>query len=267
MCELFAMSAKFPTTVRLSLDELARHGGGTGPHRDGWGLALWQDGDALVLREPEAANESRWVKFIQELEPRTTIALAHVRKATQGARVLANTQPFTRELGGRMHIFAHNGMLSGIEARAEFSSHRFRRVGDTDSEQAFGALLDRLAPLYESAFPALDARLEVIRAFAARLRELGPANFVYSDGDAIFAHGHRRTAADGVIRPPGLHFLCRSCEASHDVPALVGVSLDPVERQEVALAASVPLSAEDWEPLGEGEIVVMREGRVVERSS
>jgi hypothetical protein len=31
MCELFAMSAQFPTTVRVSFDELARHGGEPAP--------------------------------------------------------------------------------------------------------------------------------------------------------------------------------------------------------------------------------------------
>ncbi len=84
MCELFAMSARFPTTIRLSFDELARHGGGRGPHRDGWGVGLWQDGDALVIREPDAAHGSRWVQFLQEQEPRTSIAFAHRRRRPVG---------------------------------------------------------------------------------------------------------------------------------------------------------------------------------------
>jgi predicted glutamine amidotransferase len=265
MCELFAMSARFPTTIRLSLDELARHGGGTGPHRDGWGIAFWQEGDAFVIREPDAAHESRWLGFLQERQPETTIAFAHVRKATQGARSLRNTQPFVRELGGRAHLFAHNGMLPGIEDLAAFRTRRFRRIGDTDSEQAFCALLERLAPLWEEGPPALEQRVEEIRAFAAELRALGPANFIYSDGDAIVAHGHRRRDVNGVIRPPGLHFLCRRCSAESEAPALAGVSIEPVALQEVALVASVPLSAEAWQPLDEGEIVVLREGRVEHR--
>src|SRR5215467_1381388 len=136
MCELLAMSARFPTTVRLSFEELSRHGGGTGPHGDGWGLGLWQDGDALVVREPDAASRSPWVRFLQEREPRTSIAIAHVRRATQGARLLRNTQPFVRELWGRAHLFAHNGMLPGIEDNRRFPAIRFRRIGDTDSERA-----------------------------------------------------------------------------------------------------------------------------------
>lgn len=56
---------------------------------------------------------------------------------TQGARLLRNSQPFARELGGRIHLFAHNGMLPGIEDDELFATRRFHRVGDTDSEQAF----------------------------------------------------------------------------------------------------------------------------------
>jgi hypothetical protein len=39
MCELFAMSTRYPSTVQLSLEEFSRHGGLFGPHKDGWGIA------------------------------------------------------------------------------------------------------------------------------------------------------------------------------------------------------------------------------------
>lgn len=265
MCELLAMSARFPTTVRLSFEELARRGGGTGPHRDGWGLALWQDGDAIIVREPDAASESRCARFVHEWQPRSAIAIAHVRKATRGARLLRNTQPFGRELGGRMHLFAHNGMLANIDEDERFDARRFRRIGDTDSEQAFCALLGRLAPLWTSGLPPLAERLRVVRELAADLRSLGPANFLYTDGDAIFGHGHRRTQETGEVRPPGLHVLCRSCSPEAESLDLAGLSIAPEDRQEVALLASTPLSKERWEPLAEGEIVVLRAGRIVER--
>jgi glutamine amidotransferase len=265
MCELLAMSARFPTTIHLSLDELARHGGGTGPHRDGWGIGFVQDGDALVVREPDAASRSTWVPFLKQNDLRSGIVLAHIRRATQGRRALRNTQPFARELGGRTHLFVHNGMLPGIEGDRRFGSHRFHHIGDTDSEQAFCALLERLARRWEDGVPSIEERLAEIVPFAAELRTLGPANFLYTDGDAVFAHAHQRRHDDGVIRAPGLHVLCRSCTAGADGVPLAGLDIAHDERQEVALLASVPLSAERWEPLAEGEIVVLREGRVILR--
>ncbi len=264
MCELFAMSARFPTTVRLSLDELARHGGGSG-HRDGWGIAFAQQGDALVVREPGAASESACLAFLQHQELRSETVLAHIRRATQGKKLLRNTQPFSRELGGVVHVFAHNGMLPGIETNGRFPTRRFLRVGDTDSEHAFCALLERIASMWSEGLPSLEARLAAVAAFADELRELGPANFIYSDGDAVFAHGHRRKSESGEIRPPGLYVLCRSCAAGSEGMPLSGVAIGLEANQQVALLASVPLSRERWDPLSEGEIVVLREGRVVRR--
>ena len=50
----------------------------------------------------------------------------------------------------------------------------------------------------------------LLAAFAAELRVLGRANYLYADGDALFAHGHRRIQpARGRIEPPGLWTLQR----------------------------------------------------------
>jgi glutamine amidotransferase len=243
------MSARLPTSIHTSLGELARHGGGTGPHRDGWGVAYMHEGDAFVAREPHAAHASELLSFLQHRDPRSGLVIAHVRRATQGERTLRNTQPFERELGGRVHLFAHNGMLPGIERDRRFRARWSRPVGDTDSEHAFCALIDRMRPLWDAGVPSLQDRLEELTAFAAELRTLGPANFLYSDGDAIFAHAHRRRTDHGSIEPPGLHVLCRRCVEATD--------------QEVALVASVPLTSESWRPLAEGELVVLQAGRMI----
>lgn len=257
MCELLAMSARFPTTIHLSMTELARHGGGTGPHRDGWGVGFVHQNDAIVVREPAAASTSDWLAFVQQADPQSEIVIAHVRRATLGSRLVRNTQPFARELAGRMHLFAHNGMMHDIATLPRFATRRFRAIGDTDSEHAFCGLLERLAPLWDADEPSLDARLAVIAEFAAELRQLGPANFIYTDGDALFVHGHRRMNESGRIEPPGVHLLCRRCSAPSD----------NVERgdQQVTLVASVPLSDEAWQPLAEGELVVLRRGEIARR--
>lgn len=65
MCELFAMSSSRPAGVGLSLPRLAEHGGITGPHRDGWGVAYFEHGDVRLIKEAEAAAESQWVRFLE----------------------------------------------------------------------------------------------------------------------------------------------------------------------------------------------------------
>jgi glutamine amidotransferase len=264
MCELFAMSARQPADVRFSLEEFSRHGGLAGPHKDGWGIAWYEGEDVRLVKEPCAASDSACLAFIQDHPFRSTLVVSHIRKATQGALALANTQPFARELGGRMHVFAHNGDLDGARLRRAHALGAYRPVGDTDSEYAFCAMLARLAPLWrEGATPTLEARLAIVADFAAGLRALGPANFLYADGDALFVHGHKRTHPGG-IRPPGLHVLCRTCAGESGAFVAEGLSIASAGAQEVALAASVPLTAgEPWRALGDGEIVTLRGGRIV----
>jgi len=270
MCELLALSARYPATLSFSLHEFSLHGGVTGHHVDGWGVAFYQEGDVRLMREPIPASTSPCVKMLEESGFTARLIISHIRKATQGERLLRNTQPFVRELGGKKHTFAHNGMLTGIEQVQDLEIGRYRSVGETDSEHAFCALLKRLTPLWDAPEPpSLQDRLDVVTEFAARLRPLGPANFIYSDGEFIFAHGHKRPQADKTIRAPGLHMLYRACPAGTTPKTGGGVHIEPCStEQQVALVASVPLTDhEDWIPLKEGQIVVLVDGRDGARSN
>lgn len=265
MCELFCLSSRLPTRATFSLRQFADHGGPRGRNVDGWGLAFHEGRDVRLYKEPEPAGDSPWLAFIQERGLPTRLLISHIRHATRGGISLANTQPFVRELGGRAHLFAHNGRLDGIDDRFAAVAARFSPLGDTDSEMAFCLLLQRLSPLWAGgAEPSLAARLAVVTDVAAELRALGPANFLYSDGEFVFGHGHRRTQADGTIGPPGLWCLQRACAIDAEAPVLSGISIDPgTGPQEITLLASVPVTGEPWRPLTEGEIVVIAGGQLV----
>ncbi len=239
MCELFAMSSRSPTDVRSSLEAFARHGGLEGPHKDGWGIGYYAGEDVRLVKDPEAAHDSECLRFLRQHPFTSGVVISHIRKATQGRLAMKNCQPFAREWGGRMHLFAHNGDLAIERLRRSMPLERFHPVGDTDSEYAFCALLDRF-PVHAG----LDQRLGTVAAFAASLRALGPANFLYADGDVLFIHGDRRVSG------PGLHLIERRCAPG----------------QQVVLAASVPLTQEaGWQPLAEGSLVVARDGEIVAR--
>ncbi len=262
MCELLGFSSNHPTRLTLSLEVLSRHGDAKGRNRDGWGAAIYEGRDVSLLREARPAGRSALVKLIETQGPQTVLAISHIRHATQGAVALANTQPFVRELFGRRHTFAHNGNLIGIGELPMFAPGRFHPVGETDSEIAFCALLQRLAKIWSPGNvrpPDLERRLRCISDFAAELRELGPANFLYSDGDTLFAHSHRRRHADGKIRAPGLCMLQRSCGPDDPRLAVSGIDLRGPSR-DVVLVASVPLTDEQWRPLKEGEVVAIARG-------
>jgi glutamine amidotransferase len=265
MCELLALSSSQPVRVTFSLHILAARGGPTGRSHDGWGVAFYQGHDVALFREPAAAADSALVRYLESQAPHTDLAISHIRHATRGAVSLANTQPFVRELGGRTHVFAHNGNLPGITRSEALALGAHRPVGQTDSEHAFCALLARLSALWvASSPPPLDARLSVLVQFAAELRALGPANFLYDDGDALFAHGHRRLQLTSRrADPPGLWMRQRHCQPADIAPDRpVGVSITQGE-QVVLWIASVPLTDDDWLPMSEGELIAVRAGELI----
>lgn len=257
MCELFALSARTPTTVTLSLDVFAKRGGDSGPHADGWGIAYFEDEDAVVIRDASPAAQSPWVDFVKRSGLRSHTVISHIRKATSGGVRLANTQPFRREWGGAVHVFAHNGDLAGLQENA---TGFFRPVGDTDSERAFCQLMDRMHPLWRGdGAPPIEDRTHAFTAFCADMRGRGIANFLYADGHHLFVHGHKRTQADGHVQPPGLYMLCRTCRNDEGALETDGITIG-AGGQSVALFASVPLTDEAWQPLDEGEVVVVEQG-------
>ena len=267
MCELLGMSAHHPASITLSLNEFARHGGETGPHVDGWGLAWYEGVDANLVRESSAAASSRLMSTLRGYRIASPFFIAHIRRASFGPVELRNTHPFRRELCGRVHTFAHNGDLPGLEASfALRPDSAFRPVGDTDSEYAFCLLMQRLAMLWRGRpeIPPLAARTQVLEEFASRIGRLGPANFLYSDGDALFVHGHVRTQPDGSLRAPGLYSISVSCDYGFGRSELASVELESDRVQKVTMVATTPLNDGNWQPLPAGELLVLHGGEVVD---
>jgi predicted glutamine amidotransferase len=267
MCELLGLSSNAPATVNFSLPKLAEHGAVPGTYADGWGVGYYEGLDVRLFKEAVAAAGSDWVRFIAQHDLRSLLVIAHTRRATRGARSYPNAQPFIRELAGRTHLFAHNGDLPGIFESSAFQPERFNPIGETDSERAFCVLLDRMALIWKDrkATPTLRDRFLIVSSFAGELRNLGPANILYSDGDLLFAHGHRRKHADtGRVEAPGLVLHQKHCQSGLRGSEASGLSIQG-DGQLVTLLASVPLTGERWEPLAEGELVAVTRGRVAAR--
>lgn len=266
MCELLGLSSNAPATVNFSLPKLAEHGAVPGTYADGWGVGYYEGLDVRLFKESTAAAGSDWLPFIAQHDLQSLLVIAHTRRATRGTRSYPNAQPFLREMAGRVHLFAHNGDLPRIFDSKEFQSERFNPIGETDSELAFCVLLDRMALIWkDKIMPSVRERFLIVSSFASEIRALGPANFLYSDGDLLIAHGHRRKHADtGRVEAPGLVMLQKRCQDGRRGIEAKGLSVQG-EGQLVTLFASVPLTDEVWEPLSEGELIAVGGGQIVAR--
>src|ERR1051325_690286 len=147
MCRLFGFRSVIPSKVHRSL--LAAEnalGLQSNLHPDGWGVAFYVDGSPHVTRSPSTALGDALFHRLSGVVSSETV-LAHVRKATQGAKTVLNCHPFQY---GRW-VFAHHGAIPELErfraaVRAEVAPPLRRFIlGETDSELVFFVFLSRLA--------------------------------------------------------------------------------------------------------------------------
>ncbi|MCR9215421.1 MAG: class II glutamine amidotransferase [Proteobacteria bacterium] len=263
MCELLAVSSKKPVSIKYSMHEFSQHGGLSHLNRSGWGMSFLQNSDTLLIKEAKPAFNSPWVRFLEENHTQTTCVLGHVRYATEGEPSYENTHPFKREAYGRAHVFAHNGSLKNYATALAMESPRYRPMGATDSEFAFCYLLDKLDPLWQFEKPSIERRLEIIAYVAEEFRELGAANFCYSDGDALFVHADVRRYDDNLEFGPKISPAIHWIERRHlHVDGLSLKSADESDNQTL-LFASVPLTDDPWEDMPRGTLLAAKDGAIV----
>ncbi|SNQ50208.1 conserved hypothetical protein [Frankia canadensis] len=141
MCHLFAMSSG-PARVQATFWLLDAPDSPRAAQRrtpDGAGLGAFDvNGVPHVVRQAiRSRADTAFARESQEVVSSTFVA--HVRHASTGRAVDANTHPFVRN--GR--IFAHNGVIEGLGTLdAELGPACSDVFGDTDSERFF-ALVSR----------------------------------------------------------------------------------------------------------------------------
>jgi len=264
MCELFGMSSQQAATVNFSINIFSQHGGGTDTHKDGWGVVYYEGNDVRRIRDTRPAVDNEWIQFLEQHSLKSNIVLSHIRKATQGPLHLNNTQPFCKELAGKVHSFSHNGDLDSLTVSAEAVSKYYQPLGVTDSELAFCILLSELSTLWlkHEKSPPLNERATLIHQRFRQFSSMGIANFIYSDSEYLYAYSDKRSQKDNTISPPGLYKLERHCMKPSLDAKYSGLSISK-HFQKVVLVASVPLSEENWTPIEQDELLVLQLGKEV----
>ena len=260
MCELLGMSANVPTDLCFSFTGLLQRGGGTGPHRDGWGVVLYEGQGIRAFRDWAPSVSSEIAQLVSRLPMKSCIAISHIREANVGAVNLENTHPFVRELFGRNWTFAHNGQLADTH---ELALGDFTPVGSTDSEWAFCWLLARIRERFacgDSLNCDEPAYWQQLHQWCNALSPRGVANFLFSDGRYLFAYCATKLSWITRRAPFGEARLS-------DSDLAVDFGEHTTANDIVTVIATNPLTTnERWHAMSAGEFIVFDRGEIASRA-
>lgn len=262
VCRLFGFRSVIPSQVHRSL-VAADNAIGTQSvaHPDGWGVAHYIDGAPHLTRSCETALEDVLFHRVSGVVSSETV-VAHVRKATVGAKTVLNCHPFQY---GRW-VFAHNGDIPKFErCRAELVAQinpHLRRfiLGETDSEVVFFLLLSELSrygPLgrrlgVQNVIEALGDTMKTIRLIADGPDAPSPALLT-----VLITNGTTMVAAQGgkQLFWSTYKTKCQDRDAcSYFAPECEAESQSGYVNH--MILSSEPLSGENvWIPMKPGEVV------------
>ncbi len=232
MCDLFGLIADRPVSIQFSMLGAPRsfHARST-LNPDGWGIGYYDDGRAILRKEPVVANHSR--EFVQLAnDARSDTFVAHIRYRTAGDISLTNTHPFEHA----------NWMLAGKGGIGNLWHGHIRREvgpgvihGETSGEHLLHWLYARAQGASAVQRPAVFA--ETLSKVCRDPGGMGFAAFILSTPAEIYAWSFLAPGArpfDGN-GPRRLAFTVRrSC----------------------LIVATYPMTSECWEPIPLGHLFV-----------
>jgi predicted glutamine amidotransferase len=254
MCRLLGIVSSEPAEFRIVLQDSPRSLAALSrEHCDGWGLAVYESNDVSSETggggwrlHKAAACAAEDGDFRRLASARGDLMLWHIRRRTIGAIGVENTHPFRK---GRW-VFAHNGTIEERDyLRASASARRLTEVqGQTDSEMFFAYLLtelDAAGVADEPASAATDTVIgDAVRRACAHVN-FGAANFLLSDGTAMYAYRFGRTL---FLLERGPADQVRPTRQSRDGTVIV----TPWSQQRRAvLVASEAMTDEPWQAVDE----------------
>jgi glutamine amidotransferase len=252
MCELLGMSANVPTDICFSFTGLVQRGGGTGPHKDGWGITFYEGKGCRTFKDPQPSFNSPIARLVQEYPIKSCAVVSHIRQANRGRVALENTHPFTRELWGRHWTYAHNGQLKGYR---KLETGHFRPIGQTDSEHAFCWLLHQLSLKFPRQPRNVPAVFRYIALLAEQLRQKGVFNMLLSDGRFVMAYCSTNLCWITRCAPFGKATLL-------DQDVEIDFQQQTAPDDVVTIIATQPLTGnETWHKIAPGEFVLFHYGK------
>lgn len=254
MCELLGMSANVPTDICFSFSGLRARGGRTGPHKDGWGMAMYRDGYVWAIHDPRPSADSDMAEVMSKTSLKCDIVISHIRQANVGAVSLLNTHPFHRLLWGKTWTYAHNGQL---ESSGSLPIAHHHPLGSTDSERAFCWIVEQLQVRFGDQEPSLDILSTALSELSLQLKQRGVFNMMLSDGVRLFCFCTTK-----------LHWITRRAPFKKatlsDEEVIIDFKEVTTDKDVVTVIATQPLTHDEtWQQMAEGDLCVFEGGEVV----
>lgn len=230
MCEIFGVCLKDQAEINRYLKLFYRH---ANEHPNGWGLAVMNDSEVNIEKEPVSALKSDYLHYRLQESLVVKSAFAHIRYATVGHVEYSNCHPFSeKDAWGHTWTLVHNGTIFDYP---DLDRYFYVQRGSTDSERILLGMIDRINHLGETLDrePKPEERFAALDQWIAGLAEGNKLNLMFSDGTYCYVH----------------------CNFPHTLHCL--------RRREGLYFSTLPLTGEPWEEVPFTRLLVYREGKKV----
>ncbi|HPX97222.1 MAG: hypothetical protein GXY29_05350 [Thermotogaceae bacterium] len=180
MCRMLGVISKKAERVGDWMKELEAQAtkGKHHPHGDGYGVAYYEEGTLHLRHEVRPIWERS--PILRGNEAGTCLVM-HARKASKGATILENVQPFYARSDDLQLVFCHNGTVRDIDRLT--GSQEYLEQGLSDSAVIFHKLTDSL-PFYDDMPACVMALMAEIEGQCQNWTSL---NALFSNGSSLGA--------------------------------------------------------------------------------
>lgn len=263
LCEIMGISLKVASQPKRYLREFLCQGD---RYRDGWGIGLYPDNSAEVIKESTSASSFSWYRLLKYgNQLYSKIFVGHLRFSTIGFKSRENNHPFSRELNGKEYVFVHNGTINKYK---DLEIGRFQPIGKTDSEYTFCHILHSLEKSDINPWEREDF-MWLAKKFRS-LNRFGSLNCILSDGTYLFAYKSTTQEKDlyfNHIKPDCALTLDDFWPGERNKGITYLEPFSPqLEHQRVGMGmiiSSIPLTRQSWQEIRLGELLVIKDGKLV----
>ncbi len=253
MCELLGMSANVPTDICFSFSGFLHRGGGTGPHRDGWGIAFYEAGGYRDFRDPHPSVDSPIARLICDYPIKSHVVISTSARPMSGKCGWPTPIPLPGKCGGAMVLCSQ---WSAQPRMVESASVVLSAGGDYRQRTCLLLVDGRTASGLSRPPDDPEALWQYLHRLCEHLRTYGVFNLLLADGEHLYTYCSTKLAHITRRAPFGRASLS-------DAELAVNFAEHTTPDDVVSVIATEPLTDnENWVRMMPGELLVWRDGDI-----